>query len=118
MHVHYLYCFYYAVRTYSLIDFYITHLLTPSSCSHLDLSSSSDRFVASLHLIFDYTKATGSYDENKRPLNGIEETLAVVLPALPGAVVEEAGVGVLATKGGSGGMKITQLEVLVIKHWI
>ena len=42
----------------------------------------------------------------------------MVLPALPGAVVEEAGVGVLATKGGSGGMKITQLEVLVIKHWI
>jgi hypothetical protein len=49
------------------------------------LQAEYNRFVVSLHLMFDYTKMVGGYDANKRSWNALEETLPAVLPALPTA---------------------------------
>ena len=66
------------------------------------LQAEYSRFVVSLHMLFDYTKAVGAYDASKRRWNALEEALPPVLPPLPtagaAAAAAAAGKGVKAVE--------------------
>ena len=44
------------------------------------LQAEYNRFIVSLHLLFDFTKAMASYDSTKKIVNTLEETLQPALP--------------------------------------